>query len=86
MRSDSEVLSAAADDDSLLEVARSAIEDRLIEFRESRLSQPLRGNGCVVREKNGEASDIIRFGPEIAVQIGLRAIAVELERRAKESP
>jgi len=81
-----EFLESVAADDRLLEIARTAIEDQLIGFRDSRLSQPLRGNGLVVKERNGESSSIIRFGPEIAVQLGLRAIAAELERRAKEQP
>ncbi len=68
-----------ANDRGLLEIARLAIEDSLIEFRDSRLSEPLRRNGLVVAEKDGERSDIIRFGSETAVRIGLEAIANSLD-------
>lgn len=67
-------LSYIANAPDLLEVARKAIEDELIERRDSRIGM-LRGNGLVIREKNGNPSDIIRMGPEEAIQIGLEAIA-----------
>lgn len=75
MSETSEILKSVADDPRLLEIGRKAIEDALIEFRDSRLSQPLRSNGCVVREADGKSSDTIRFGPEAALKIGLNAIA-----------
>lgn len=68
-----------ADNEVLLEVGRKAIEDALIEFRDDRISEPLRANGCVVREKDGKDSSIIRFGPESALRIGLKAIATHLD-------
>lgn len=77
----SEALKELADNGELLEVGRKAIEARLLEWRDERLSEPMRGNGLVVREKDGTPSDIIRFGPEVALNIGLRAIAEEIGRR-----
>ena len=71
------------EDDRLLEVGRKAIEDALIEFRDARISEFLRNNGCVVREKDGKDSSIIRFGPESALRIGLKAIAAYLENESK---
>ncbi|AXQ62096.1 hypothetical protein SEA_SKYSAND_63 [Gordonia phage Skysand] len=68
-----------AKDQDLLEVARKAIEDELIEWRDSGISTPFRNNGLVVKYVDGQPSDIIRFGPETAVQIGLQAIANHLE-------
>lgn len=62
------------ENDELLEIARQAVENVLIDFRDSRISQPLRGNGLVVRERDGKESSIIRFGPEEAIRIGLQAI------------
>ena len=59
----------------LLEIARKAIENKLIEWRDDRLSEHLRANGLVCREKDGSESSIIRFGPETAMRIGLKAIA-----------
>lgn len=57
-----------------IEIARKAIEDELIDFRDRRLSTPFRGNGLVVRETDGSPSDIIRFGPEDAIRIGIAAV------------
>ena len=67
--------------DELLEVGRRAIEKTLIEWRDSRLSTMDRNNGLVVREKSGEYSNIIRFGPEMALRIGLKAIAEHTEKQ-----
>jgi len=62
-------------DDELLEIGRKAIEDQLIEWRDSRLSEFNRGNGLVIRERDGSDSSVIRFGPETALRLGLLAIA-----------
>lgn len=57
------------------EIARKAIEDVLIDLRDSRISVLFRNNGLVVNESDGRASPIIRMGPETAVRIGIAAIA-----------
>jgi len=67
-----------ADNPALLEIARAAVEDALIEFRDSRIAE-IRNNGLVCKEANGTASSVIRFGTETAMRIGLRAIADKLE-------
>ena len=67
--------------DELLEIGRKAIEDVLVEWRDNRLSEFTRGNGLVIREKDGKDSSIIRFGPETALKIGMRAIG---ETKLKE--
>lgn len=68
-----------AADKRLLEVARKAIEAALIETRDGFgklfISEPFRGNGLVIRERDGSLFPLIRFGPETAMAIGLRAIA-----------
>lgn len=69
-----------ANDDALLEIGREAIQRALVEMRDSRISTPMRGNGLVIREADGATSDIIRMGPEVALKIGLRAIAKHLEK------
>lgn len=71
-------LRSVADSKQLLEVARRAIEDALVELRDSRISIGIRNNGLVIREQDGTESPIIRFGPEDAVRIGLMAIADSL--------
>ena len=78
----SKTLAEVAEDDRLLEIGRKAVEDALIEWREDRLSQPLRRNGLVVYEKDGTPSSLIRFGTETAVRIALKAIAAELAEAA----
>jgi hypothetical protein len=35
----------------------------------------MRNNGLVIKERDGTDSTVIRFGPEDALKIGLRAIA-----------
>ncbi len=68
----------ADDEQALWEVARAAIEDALIEWRDSRMSMVGRNNGFVVKEKDGTNSHIIRFGPEVGVRIALLALADHL--------
>jgi hypothetical protein len=70
-------LSLLADSVELMEIGRQAIENELVEWRDSRMFQP-RNNGFVIRESNGEASSCIRFGPEVGVRIALKAIAAHL--------
>lgn len=70
-------LAAALATPTVLETARRAVEDELIDWRdEGRFV--LRNNGCVVKWPDGTPSDIIRFGPEIAVLVGIRAVAADL--------
>lgn len=71
-------LAQVASDDALLEIGRKAIEDVLIDWRDSRMSVLGRGNGLVVCEKDGKQSNVIRMGPEDALRVGLRAIATHL--------
>ena len=67
--------------DELLEVGRKAVEDLLVEWRDNRLSEFLRGNGLVIREKDGKDSSIIRFGPETALRVGIRAMKQALKSK-----
>lgn len=73
------LLAGIANDDELLEVARKAIEDVLIGFRDSGIGM-VRNNGLVCKYRDGSNSDIIRLGPEDGMQIGLKAIAEHLAR------
>lgn len=63
---------------ALIEAARLEVEKTLIEYRDARISEFMRGNGLVIREKDGKPSDVIRFGPETAIRIGLKAMCVHL--------
>jgi hypothetical protein len=71
-------LSDIYENSELLEIGRRAIEKTLIEWRDDRLSELGRANGLVIREKDGTESSVIRFGPETALLIGLKAIEAHL--------
>lgn len=76
-----EELRKIANNDELLEIGRKAIEDLVIEFRDSRI-QVMRNNGVCCKERDGTPSDVIRFGPETAIKVGLEAIANFIESQA----
>lgn len=59
--------------DEELEIARKAVEDVLIDFRDSRIAL-LRNNGLVCKEKDGTPSSVIRLGMESALHIAVKAI------------
>ena len=66
---------------ALIEVGRKAIENALLEFRKRRISQPFRGNGLGIKEKDGKDIMVaIRLGPEEGLRIGLKEIADYLEQ------
>jgi hypothetical protein len=65
-----------------LEIARKAIEDKLIDFRDSRISMPMAANGLVVHERNGDPSDLIRLTIVDALNIGLSAIQAHRDHQA----
>lgn len=77
-------LKCVSENHILLEVGRKAIEDTLVQLRDGRISFPTRGNGLVIREKDGTHSPIIRLGSEDALRIGLRAIAEYIEQKNNE--
>jgi len=71
-----------ADDQELLwTVARAAIEDELVEWRDAGRFV-LRNNGFTIRYADGTGNEIIRFGPEVGVRIALKALADHLEEAA----
>ena len=75
-----EVLRFVAENPAMIEVGRQAIEKTLMEWRDDRLSEFMRGTGLVIRERDGSESSIIRFGPETALRIGLKAIADSMDK------
>jgi len=76
-------LTEIIENDELLEIGRKAIEDVLVDLRDSRIVV-LRNNGLVIKERDGKESDIIRMGPEHALRIGLKAIAKHLDKKEGE--
>lgn len=81
MSLDIATLRDVAADYALLEVARKAIEDMLVECRDSRMFV-LNNNGLVIKERDGSPSSIIRLSSDIAVSIALHAIADHLDDKA----
>lgn len=75
----------AADHELLYNVPRREIENVLIDNRDSRISMLGRNNGLVVNEKDGTQSHIIRLGSEMAMSIGLRALADHLEKEEADA-
>lgn len=73
-----DLLRTIAADDDLMEIGRKAIEDELVEWRDS-MRFVIHGNGFTIRNFDSSPSHIIRFGPEIGVQIALKAIAAHLD-------
>lgn len=63
----------------MMEIARKAVEDELIEWRDLRLSALGPANGLVIRECDGSSSSTVRFGMEHAMVVGLKAIAAHLK-------
>jgi hypothetical protein len=74
-----------AEDDALLEIGRKAIEDQLVEMRDARMFT-IRNNGLVIREADGKESSTIRLGSEVALKIGLEAIAEHLKPKTGTAP
>lgn len=56
-----------------LTAAHMAVENTLVDFRDSRISQPLCANGFVIRESDGRPSSTIRLGTRNGLMIGIRA-------------
>lgn len=56
-----------------LEAARLAVEDVLVEFRDSRIGILNRGNGFVIREKDGQESSVMRLTTDAGLRIGIKA-------------
>ena len=70
--------SLADDRETLWNVARLAIEDELVDWRDMGLFV-VRNNGFSINFADGSPSGIIRFGPEAGVRIALLALADHIE-------
>jgi hypothetical protein len=66
-------------DQDALTAAHVAVEDVLIEMRDSRIGQLGPANGFVVRERDGSPSDIIRLGTRWGLEIGIKAYLAALD-------
>ena len=58
-------LTELANNEELLEIGRKAIEDVLVDWRDSRLSEFTRNNGLVIRERDGKDSTLHRGHPPV---------------------
>jgi ketopantoate reductase len=59
-----------AQDQDMMEIARKAIEDVLIDFRDNHIFT-LRNNGLVIKSYGGEDSHIIAWAPKMPSVLGL---------------
>jgi len=69
----------SAVNEDALEAARKAVENALVEFRDNRISVLNVGNGFVIREFDGERSDIIRLSTRDGLRVGIKAYLEALE-------
>lgn len=54
--------------------AHLALENELVEMRDSRMGLLGYGNGLVIRERDGKESSVIRIGTNAALRIAVQAI------------
>ena len=66
-----------------MEIARKAVEDTLIDFRDKRISLLMAANGLVVNERNGKRSSVIRLTIADALRIGLRSLPLRAGEEKK---
>lgn len=69
--------------DEEYEIARRAVEDKLVELRDARIAV-IRRNGLAIADRNGNPSPIIRMGIEEGIRIGLEAIAEHRKAKAND--
>lgn len=58
----------------MLEIGRQAIENELAIRRENRSFDSTVKSGSVIRERDNRQSKVIRFGSNVALEIGIKAI------------
>lgn len=71
-----------------LTAAHIAVEDVLIEMRDSRLSMLGPANGFIVKEQDGTSSSIMRLGTRDGLSIGIKAYLAAIAKapsKAEES-
>jgi len=77
-------------DENALTAAHLAVEDVLVDFRDARISVLGPANGFVIRERDGEPSDVMRLGTRdglrIAIEAYLKAARVGRTADAFERP
>jgi hypothetical protein len=80
------LLRQIADDPDLMQAVHLAVEDHLIELRDSGMmiggAMGLPANGFAVRNKDGSPSEIIRLGTRPGIQYALRALADHLDKES----
>ena len=80
---DSVVLRRAAETTEMLEAGRKAVEDVLVEFRDSCISIPFQGNGFGIRDKEGkDVGVLIRLSTADGLRIALKAMADHVAENA----
>jgi hypothetical protein len=73
-------------DEVALTAAHLAVEDVLIDFRDSRIGILGCANGFVVNERDGSPSGIMRLGTREGLKIGIKAYLAALAAREGGEP
>jgi len=68
--------------ETLIEVGRKAVEDMLVDFRDSRIFI-MRNNGFVIKERDGTSSSCIRLSVQDGLTVALRAILAHWAEKNK---
>lgn len=81
------LLRQIADNPELMQAAHLAVENYLVELRDSEMMiggpHGLPANGFTIRERDGSASEIIRLGTRPGIVLALKAIADRIEADSK---
>jgi hypothetical protein len=67
----------------MMTAAHLAIENELIEMRDSGIFIGPHANGLAVKNKDGSPSPVIRMGTRMAIQMILRVLADQVEREGR---
>ena len=70
-------------DQDALTAAHVAVEDELVEMRDSRMSVLGPANGLIIKERNGSWSDVMRMGTRDALRIGITAYLAAVEKASR---
>jgi hypothetical protein len=87
------VIAQILDEPALLEIARKAVEDELIDFRDLGMWVGIHNNGFACKDADGTPSAVIRFGTIFGLQTALRAISdatpeqiADMRKKFEETP
>jgi hypothetical protein len=68
-------------DETALTAAHLAIEDALVDLRDARVSVIGPANGFVIKERDGQLSDVMRLGTREGLRIAIKAYLDDINQR-----